>query len=576
MKPILIHNNNSFLASHYSKSFNTLKFSVNNNVDIDYQITDWINNNSSRLCGTAIFIKACLSINYLEYLGLRLAMHLRLSVFHPQLQQIPIVILCAESFEELSKTSQFPELLNSEGLFISSENPKNIDKLLLLNEKCQLNGCSALNKFTNLINISPPDNYQSHHSIVNEWSILRWAMILQITDNDTTIINIKKNVDGLLYYKYLKSKYPITNGLDCVDFKVSGKGKVLFIDDDCAKGWEAILKKITSFSLDIELEAFGFSLKDKSQKDIISDCKNKVQDSRPNVVILDLRLSRSDYSHELTARELTGYKVLREIKKLNPGIQVIIFTASNKVWNFLELQAAGANGFVLKESPENSVNSRYSFDAIKSFCRQISVCLSNSYLIAIWECIHKIKLSFDCNILPKINFNLCDHDQSQKLSLYDKIDSLELKNLIKNELDAFFEILNIDNINKYHLAMLMQFKMLEYLNAIFISTQRNKTPFFYDGSIFEYYNTESKIIKSRPIDDNVKIYKQCSEINKILNIANKKCKINDNDVFQSLISLSKIRNKYAHTKKDNEFKPNINSSDILNWMHSITSVLSEI
>ncbi len=34
-----------------------------------------------------------------------------------------------------------------------------------------------------------------------------------------------------------------------------------------------------------------------------------------------------------TIDDFTGTKVLKVIKEINPGIQIIIFTASNKVWN---------------------------------------------------------------------------------------------------------------------------------------------------------------------------------------------------------------------------------------------------
>lgn len=47
------------------------------------------------------------------------------------------------------------------------------------------------------------------------------------------------------------------------------------------------------------------------------------------------------------------------IKKINPGIQVIIFSATNKVWNLQALQEAGADGFIIKESPENSIDPNF-------------------------------------------------------------------------------------------------------------------------------------------------------------------------------------------------------------------------
>ena len=46
-------------------------------------------------------------------------------------------------------------------------------------------------------------------------------------------------------------------------------------------------------------------------------------------------------------KELTGIKILEYIKSLNKGIQVIITTASNKIWNYEN--SSNANGYILKQ-----------------------------------------------------------------------------------------------------------------------------------------------------------------------------------------------------------------------------------
>jgi hypothetical protein len=59
--------------------------------------------------------------------------------------------------------------------------------------------------------------------------------------------------------------------------------------------------------------------------------------------------------------------LLSEIKKTNPGVRVIIFSATNKIWNLIELQNAGADAFIIKESPDTSVSSSFTKDTIERF-----------------------------------------------------------------------------------------------------------------------------------------------------------------------------------------------------------------
>ena len=71
-----------------------------------------------------------------------------------------------------------------------------------------------------------------------------------------------------------------------------------------------------------------------------------------DVIFLDLRLLKEeDKVNQISnISDFTGTKVLRKIKDINKGIQVIIFTASNKVWNIEKLLEIGANGYYIKEN----------------------------------------------------------------------------------------------------------------------------------------------------------------------------------------------------------------------------------
>jgi DNA-binding NarL/FixJ family response regulator len=370
MKPILIHNDNTYLLKSFQDNeWYIEKFLPSLQSDIDIQLDSFIKNKIASKEISALFIKVTLSSNYLELLGLRLGLHIRLSYKHSHLQKLPIVFLCEESFEELSKIYNYPEILFRQGVYVTSEEFSNVQLYFELISKGKLLGCDSIDALINRLNILPPANYLSHHSIANEWSILRWAKVLAMPEDYSLLQEVKNNIEGLLYYKFLQSKFPIESEPNKASFKIQGKGKILYIDDEWDKGWNVVFNTFISISPNLEqdFEVFEYDFKDKTEDLIIKDCENKIKDSDPAIVILDLRLADSDFETNKKTSNLTGFKILKIIKEMNPGIRVIIFTASNKVWNLIELQNEGADGFVLKESPELGINKNYTKTSVEKF-----------------------------------------------------------------------------------------------------------------------------------------------------------------------------------------------------------------
>lgn len=370
MKPLLIHNDNTYLLKTFQDNeWNIEKFLPSLQSDIDIQIDYFITNKIASKEISALFIKISLSSNYLELLGLRLGLHLRLSFRHPHLQELPIIFLCEDSLDELCRIYTYPEILFRQGVYITSEKFTNVQSIFELISIGNLTGCDSIESFINRLNILPPANYLSHHSISNEWSILRWAKVLDIPDGNSLLQEVRNNIESLLYYKFLQSKYPIKSEPNKAIFKIQGKGKILYIDDEWNKGWKVVFNNFLSISPNLEkdFEVFEYDFKDKTEDLIIKDCEKKIKDSDPAIVILDLRLADSDFETNKKTNSLTGFKILKIIKEMNPGIRVIVFTASNKVWNLLELQNEGADGFVLKESPELGVNENYTKTSVEKF-----------------------------------------------------------------------------------------------------------------------------------------------------------------------------------------------------------------
>ena len=231
------------------------------------------------------------------------------------------------------------------------------------------------------VGIKPPTSYKTHHSIANEWAIFRWSTFLGISTS------LEKEITNSLYFQYLMTVHEIEN-VNIQKSFLTTKGKILLIDDEMEKGWEDFFKGLKLPSVNnLKIEAIGEKFKTfDSQKTVIDFVEQKVRKSEPDTIILDLRLLDSDFD-EKNPKDLTGYKVLEKIKnEINKGIQVILFTASNKIWNYQSLLEVGFDGWVIKESPEQSTDSTYTKNAIKDLKEQIERCLGRAnYLKPAWQ-----------------------------------------------------------------------------------------------------------------------------------------------------------------------------------------------
>jgi len=104
---------------------------------------------------------------------------------------------------------------------------------------------------------------------------------------------------------------------------------------------------------------------------------------------------------------LSSIRLLKKIKGLNPGIQVIIFSATNKVWNLQAMQEAGADGFIFKDGSENI------HQTINSLIANVKTTLVKaSWLKPIYKSFNKIKtnakdLSEHFKVSLENNLSIC-------------------------------------------------------------------------------------------------------------------------------------------------------------------------
>ena len=240
------------------------------------------------------------------------------------------------------------------------------------------------NDFIKTINVEKPET--SNHTISNEWAIYRWAHAIGANDSD--IEKIENKVENNIYFKYLQAIYPITEIQEIREEQLKVENlqdsKILYIDDEADKGWyEVMCTIIADINKVKDFDYLGNELKNKTQNEIIDLSIKKIKEYEAEILILDFRLHKNDF--DCSIKEVTGYKLLQAIKEINPGIQVIIFSATNKVWNLQALQNAGADGFIIKESPENSVDSNFTQEVIISFIQELDKANKRIFLKEFYE-----------------------------------------------------------------------------------------------------------------------------------------------------------------------------------------------
>jgi CheY-like chemotaxis protein len=415
-----------------------------------------------------IFIPINLSIdNYLEFSGLRIGYHIRLTNEYIN-QESPIVFIARESSFEINKLSFLGEIFSSPQIYLTNKL-----KIEFLTKQIELIRSTSkenvLKGFLNRIQIKPSGNYTTHHSIANEWSIIRWSKALKssgiLAEFPGEIETIEKKIESNLYYKYLTCKFPIecNVSINLSDLKLKHDGKILYIDDESDKGWNVLFHSLFCNELINQVENFqtlGPEFHGLEKDKIIKLSVDKAKDF--DLILLDFRLTQDDF-YETDPKKITGFQILEKIKEFNKGIQVIIFSASNKIWNLQALQEAGADGFIVKESPENSADNQFTFESISNLKITVNQCLNRSnYLKSMFEITNTIKEYFNNN--KELEF---DNESKQMVYHFSKF-QLD----VINELDIAFFLIDRTNLfenqkstnqNLINHSYTSLYKILEYL-----------------------------------------------------------------------------------------------------------------
>lgn len=339
----------------------------------DKDLDDFVNQFLQTKQFEAIYIPLYFGNSYSDYMGLRLAMHIRLTESINQFT--PIFIYGVSTHEELLNNSCYDILKLSCVCLINADNESlklSIERTFSTNQ-----GCEEFDK----ISLNIPSNIGSNHSVANKWAMYRWMEMIkwspenvpQITDTDFRTS---------LYFKFLDAKYGKHDKFKQdkkYQMEIPGlqNKRIVYIDDEYDKGWENILRTLFEYN-GVKFICFKGFDKKLSKIALIDKIKAFIAENDADCFLLDLRLHEDDFGE---TKKLTGHEISRFIKERNKGNQIVIFSASNKIWNLKEqIVEIGATAYALKESPDLNLKREGSTQLYIDFIKAVKTACSLSYL----------------------------------------------------------------------------------------------------------------------------------------------------------------------------------------------------
>jgi len=308
------------------------------------------------------------------------ALAIRLSLHEKKSAALAPIIFMSSLTPDIFKNSPYSTLLQTKG--ISFETPLYTPTAVELIEPLTTKDYRPY--FLDLIKVKP-NSTEGQHSIANQWGadVLNRIALGGETGN-SLILNARKS----LYFKYVNSLTLDAKTIEDICnnavietetttmASIDGCGKkILLIDDEAEKGWSDVLSKMIK---NVEIQTIHEKVPDYDS--LSAESKSMIESNSYDLIFLDLRMNGIQEENVISTDEFSGMKILKSIKKKNRGVQVIMFTASNKAWNMKALIDAGADGYYIKESPEYAFPLKYSVSNTKSFCTNIKKCLERSYL----------------------------------------------------------------------------------------------------------------------------------------------------------------------------------------------------
>jgi CheY-like chemotaxis protein len=410
MRKVLVHSNNT--SFNRPELFNVSEQSVfefDYKEDLDSFIGKSLRDGSLAkkiIDADVLFIKVALSKNYLEYLGIRLAYHVRLTKSLGDKSRIPIVFIAEETLQFLGMTCHEPSILFTNGIYLIQESIEDYSRILKWHTDGLLRPLHSVEEFTASVRIEPPSNYQSHHSIANEWALVRYYSMFQKNESDQKYVNLGRKIESLeylntLHFKYMEARQ-IRQGINQKKSdqaytpkikNIEGR-RIGIIDDESAKGWSEFYDYLLGVSKGIAIPFLDFHRyedRGKLLERIKAWIDGHIFSADPiDIFIVDLRLHDDDFL-EQDFDNLSGLEVLRHIQKINRGIQVVVSTASNKVWNYQRCMELGVSHFAVKESPETYSSREETKASLRHFAGQLEGASDRAFLADLYRILERLK-----------------------------------------------------------------------------------------------------------------------------------------------------------------------------------------
>jgi len=428
--------------SNFSEDYKCLKLDYGNQSK-DENIHLWlIKNKQLLLDAERLIIPVRLGNEDAEHIGLYIGLHIRLTKELEKARCLPILFISKQSKEDIL-SNQINNHKEKSGLLLFTKGAYLLSALSL--DDYISKPLSFLDEQALLRDVIPSLNIENTkdpgHQLANDWGAFRLAKFAGYS------LSIEKPTS--LYFKYKDSftnNEIVPNANNTVGL-FNESCKAILIDDNAVSGWSETLKqilrsKIVNPEKTVSLDVIT----------VFEDAINCANYLNYDVVFLDLRLLKEeDKTNKINSiDDFTGTKVLKIIKEINPGIQVIMFTASNKIWNIEKLLDMGANGYYIKESPEYVLNTQFSKDNYDEFIKTIQLCLLRKPLKQIY--------SFSKNVKSVISQLIKNRKVDRKFG-----------EIVQSNFDVANRIVNSPKSDiDYAIGYLILFKCIELLNDNYI------------------------------------------------------------------------------------------------------------
>lgn len=315
-----------------------------------------------------------------EQNGVRLLKHLRLTPDLGALRRMHAIVLSFEPVEELIRRQPGSQVLLSRGITFLRL-PEGLDRLkdqTFLRQRAQiladLRGDDLLAAVR--ADYSPPD---SAHEMSNWYGAFQFhAARLEIHPDEVEVrprpaavqreLCKTTNLQALFLFGEESRRRKSTGDdewstdfaeLQIIENALQGcftgprPPRIVLVDDDADLGWEDLLRSsiLGHHARDLSDCLQVARIPREAEPPVRFDAdwvRSNILYHDPDLVLLDLRLL-GNKEVGLPVTKTSGVNVLRELRKQDCGLPVIMMTASNKFWTFRETLLEGADGYWMKE-----------------------------------------------------------------------------------------------------------------------------------------------------------------------------------------------------------------------------------